>query len=59
MTQIKEEEKKTEKQLNDLKIINFHKKDLRLMIVKMAQEHGNKLEANRNKLQENPTNRRF
>lgn len=26
MTQIKEEEKKTEKQLNDLKIINFHKK---------------------------------
>ena len=59
MTQIKEEEKKTEKQLNDLKIINFHKKVLRLMIVKMAQEHGNKLEANRDKLQENPTNRRF
>ena len=59
MTQIKEEEKKTEKQLNDLKIINFHKKVLRLMIVKMAQEHGNKLEAKRDKLQENPTNRGF
>lgn len=29
------------------------------MIVKMAQEHGNKLEAKRDKLQENPTNRRF
>ena len=49
ITQIKEEEKNTEKQLNDLKIINFHKKDLRLMIVKMAQEHGNKLEAKRDK----------
>ena len=54
MTQIKEKEKKkkTEKQLGDLEITNFHEKDFRLMIVKMIQDLGNKLEAKIDKLQE-------
>ena len=44
MTQTKEQEKKPEKQLNDLEITNLHEKDYRLIIVKMIQDLGNKLE---------------
>ena len=40
------------KQLSDLEIINLHETDLRLMMVKMIQDLGNKLEAKRDKLQE-------
>ena len=46
------EEKAPEKQLSDVEIINLHKKDFRLMIVKMIQDLGNKLEAKIDKLQE-------
>ena len=50
MIQIKE--KIPEKELSDLKIINCHEKDFRLMIVKMIQGLGTKLEAKIDKLQE-------
>ena len=52
MTQIREQENPPEKQLSDLEIINLYEKDFRLMIVKMIQDLGNKLEAKINKLQE-------
>ena len=52
MTHIREQEKKPGKQLSDLEIINLHEKDSRLMIVKMIQDIGNKLEAKTDKLQE-------
>ena len=50
-TQIREQEKNPENQLSDLDIINLHKKDFRLMIGKMIQDVGNKLEAKIDKLQ--------
>ena len=52
MTQIREQEKNPGKQLSDLEIINLHEKDFRLMIMKMIQDLGNKLEAKIDKLQE-------
>ena len=52
MTQIREQEKPPEKQLSDLEITNLHEKELRLMIVKMIQDLGNKLEVKIDKLQE-------
>ena len=52
MTQIREEENPPEKQLSDLEIINPHEKDLRLMIMKMIQDLGNKQEAKIDKLHE-------
>ena len=52
MTRIREQENPPEKQLSDLEIINLYEKDFRLMIVKMIQDLGNKLEAKINKLQE-------
>ena len=42
--------KKTENQLNDLKIINLHEKDFRLMKVKMIQDLENKPEEKIDKL---------
>ena len=51
MTQIREQEKSPEKkQLSDLEITGLHEKDFRLMIVKMIQDIGNKLEAKIDKL---------
>ena len=47
-----QEKKKTEKQLSDLEINNLHENDFRLMIVKMIQDLGNKVEAKIDKLQE-------
>ena len=44
--------KKTEKQLSDLEITNLHEKDFRMMIGKMTQYLGNKLEIKTDKLQE-------
>ena len=52
ITQMREKEKIPEKQLSDLEIINLHEKDFRLMIVKIIQDIGNKLEAKTDKLQE-------
>ena len=52
MTQIKEQEKTPENRLSDLEITNLHEKAFRLMLVKMTQDLGNKLEAETDKLQE-------
>ena len=55
ITQIKETEKKnkqTEKQLNDLEIISLQGKDFTLIILKMMEDTGNKLEAKMDSLQE-------
>ena len=41
-----------EKQLSDLEIINLHEKEFRLMIAKITQDLGNKLETKIDKLQE-------
>ena len=46
VTQIREQEKKPEKHLSDLEIISLQEKDFRLMMSKMMQDIGNKLEAN-------------
>ena len=55
ITQTMEQEKKkkkTGKQLNDLEIIRLQEKDFRLMIEKMMQDIGKKLEAKTDTLQE-------
>ena len=52
MTQIKEQEKTPEKQLSDLEIISLQEKDFRLMMLKMMQNIGNKLEAKIDNLQQ-------
>ena len=57
MTQIREQEKKPQKnsQLiwrSPTSITNLHEKDFRLMIAKMIQDLGNKLEPKIDKLQE-------
>ena len=52
MTQIREQEKKPEKQLSDLEIISLQEKDFRLLMLKMMQDIGNKLEAKMDNLQE-------
>ena len=54
MTQIREqgEKIKPEKQLSDLEVITLHEKDFSLMIIKMIQDLGNKLQAKIDKLQE-------
>ena len=51
-TQIKEKETATEKQLSDLEIISLQEKDFRLLMLKMMQDIGNKLEAKMDNLQE-------
>ena len=45
MTQVREQGKPPGKQLSCLEIINLHEKDFKLMILKMIQDIGNKLEA--------------
>ena len=53
ITQIREKEKrKKEKQLSDLEIISLQEKDFRLLMLKMMQYIGNKLEAKMDNLQE-------
>ena len=42
--QISEKGKTPEKQLSDLEITSFHEKDFRLMMLKIMQNIGNKLE---------------
>jgi len=45
ITQIREHGKNPEKELSDPEITNLHEKDLKLRIVKMIQDLGNKLVA--------------
>ena len=52
ITQIREQEKTPGKQLSDLEILSLQEKDLRLMMLKMMQDIGNKLEAKTDNLQE-------
>ena len=49
---MREKEKTPEKQLSDLEIISLPEKVFRLMILKMMQDIGNKLEAKTDNLQE-------
>ena len=52
ITQTREQEKTPEKQLSDLEIISLPEKVFRLMMLKMMQDIGNKLEAKTDNLQE-------
>ena len=52
VTQIREKEKPPEKQLSDQEILNLQEKDFRLLMQKMMQDNGNKLEAKMDNLQE-------
>ena len=52
MIQIRDKEKTSEKQLSDMENNSLQEKDFRLMIVKMMQDIGNKLEAKMDNLQE-------
>ena len=49
---MREKGKTPEKQLSDLEIISLQEKDFRLMMLKMMQDIGNKLEAKIDSLQE-------
>ena len=52
ITQIREQGKNPEKQLSDLEIISLQEKDFRLMMLKVIQDIGNKLEARTDNLQQ-------
>ena len=52
ITQIREKEENPEKQLSDLEIISLQEKDFRLMMLKMMQYIGDKLEATIDNLQQ-------
>ena len=52
MYQIKEKDKTPQKQLNAVEIGNLPKKEFRIMIVKMIQDLGKRMEANIKKIQE-------
>ena len=52
MYQTKEQDKTPEKQLNEVKISNLPEKELRIMIVKMIQDLGKRMEAKIKKMQE-------
>ena len=49
---MREEEKTPENWLSDQAILRIQEKDIRLLILKMMQDIGNKLEAKMNNLQE-------
>ena len=49
---MKEQDKIPEKQLNEVEIGNLPEKEFRIMIVKMIQDIGKKMEAKITKLQE-------
>ena len=51
-TQISEKEKNREKQLSDQEILSLQEKVIRLLMQKMMQDIGNKLEAKMDNLQE-------
>ena len=50
--QMKEQDKTTEKQLNEVEIGNVPEKEFRIMIVKMSQDLRKRMEANIKKMQE-------
>ena len=52
LSQKKEKDKTPEKQLNEVEIGNLPEKEFRIMIVKMIQDIGKKMEAKITKLQE-------
>ena len=52
MYQMKEQDKTPEKQLNEVEIGNFPEKEFRIMIVKMIQDLGRRMEAKIEKMQE-------
>ena len=52
ITQIREKEKTPEKQLSDQEILSLQEKDFRLLMLRMMQDIGNKLEAKMDNLQE-------
>ena len=52
MYQMKEQDKTPEKQLNEVEIGNFPEKEFRIMIVKMIQDLGKRMEAKIEKMQE-------
>ena len=52
MYQIKEQDKTPEKQLNEVDIGNLPEKEFRIMIVKMIQDLGKRIEAKIEKMQE-------
>ena len=49
---MKEQDKTTEKQLNEVEIGNLPEKEFRVMIVKMIQDLGKRMEAKIEKMQE-------
>ena len=52
MYQMKEQDKTSEKQLNQVEIGHLPEKEFRIMIVKMIQDHGKRMEAKIEKMQE-------
>ena len=52
MYQMKEQDKTAEKQLNEVQIGNLPEKEFRVMIVKMIQDLGIRMEAKMEKMQE-------
>ena len=49
---MKEQDKTPEKQLNEVEIGNLPEKEFRIMIVKMIQDLGKRMEANIEKMKE-------
>ena len=52
ITQMREKEKTPEKQPSDQEILSHQEKDFRLLMLKMMQDIGNKMEAKMDNLQE-------
>ena len=52
MYQMKEQDKTPEKQLNEMEIGNLPEKEFKIMIVKMIQDLGKRMEAKIEKMQE-------
>ena len=52
MYQMKEKDKTPEKQLNEVEIGNLPEKEFRIMIVKIIQDLGKRMEAKTEKMQE-------
>ena len=52
ITQIRKKEKNPENQLSDQESLSLQEKDFRLLMLKMMQDIGNKLEAKMDNLQE-------
>ena len=52
MDQMKEQDKTPEKQLNEVEIGNLPEKKFRIMIMKMIQDVGKRMEAKIEKMQE-------